>query len=529
MEAQRLERRPLTTALTRTLDSEGNLVRNTAGEIAQAIRQTKAGMKWQEWFGRESRDAMFVINSALQRVRGITNGEILVPDDALSGLAHEAVKFDQTIKDMGVDSVELFDRIQQGNYTNAPPQMLEAMEMTRDFNQRVATMLQERQLTVMFDNELYDLPTGLRLKAQERVVNRQQQLMDVRGRVEASALDPTSATPQSAVQMALDAFDRPRMQSRYAETSDQTKLSRINDISRADLTLHHQSMIRQLENMGYDATYLREGWQFVEGRAPKFRNGKQVGNGYPKNPQVYGDRLREVLANPDMLPKVKLGTLEEAIDFLKGKTRDKRMGQGAQMVLAGIKDNNPKLITRGLEHLRRTPAWENEAVINRIKAIRETTKFVEGSKLKGATQEALAAAQKRMREVSNEAVPSRFIPEVERQTRLRAKERALDINTVDQAAEITRLADDGMWTSIPNFTDQMYRSIQREAAREWKRWRDQGFDPIYVHTVTPNKVFSALQPKAGIIPNLHLLGEEAQSGHGPGREERRAGDDGSDA
>lgn len=500
MEAQRLERRPLTAALTRTVDEEGNLVRNTAGEMALAIRNSKAGRKYQEWFGRESRDAMFVVNGALQRVRGIMNGEIVVPDDALSSLARDAVEFDKRITDMGVDTIELFDRMTQGNYNNATPQMLEAMEATREFNQQVSTMLQDRQLAVMFDKELYDLPTGLRLKSQERQVARAEELADLRGRVEMSALDPTMDA-RTSVQRMLDAFNRPRMQGRYADTADQTRLARLNDISKSELTTYHNAMVQQLDNLGYDTTMLREGWQFVEGRAQKYRNGKPVGKAYTKNPEQYAARLRQVLDNPDILPRKNIATLDEAIDFLKGKTRDKRMGQGAKLILAGIKDNNGKMITMGLEHLRRTDAWANDAVINRIKAIRDTDRLIQTSRLKGATQESVAKARKNMAQVSNEAVPARFIPEVERQTALRARDQALEINTVDQAEMITKLADDGLWTDIPNFTPDMYRTIQREAAREWKRWRDEGFDPIYVHTVTPNRVFSALQPKAGIVPN----------------------------
>jgi len=503
-------RRPISTALLNKVDAENNIIRNTAGELTDLVRDSRAGMKAREYFGKESRNAVFFVNAAMQRVRGIMGGEIKVPDDTLVPLAREAVEFNDRLLELGIDDAmmpELVDRMRESRYADAPPNMLEAMELTRNWNERTATLLQERNLAVMFDNELYDLQTGIRLREGERSVNRTKSFVDMRGRVETSALydGTTPASPVTAVQSMIEAFNRPRNQPLPpgVKLSPEERLAGVDNIAKNELSLRHNVMIRELENLGYDTTPLSQAWQYVEGRKPTYnkQTRKQKGKGYPKDPKVYTNLLDEIRANPDLLGKRDIVPLTDTIQALKDKLRDPKIGPAAKTTLDAIRDNNPIGITRGIEMLRRTDMWEQTGVINRLKAIRETQRFIGKSKLSAQSPELLAKQAERFGKVSSEAVPARFIPELDRQTRLRSKERAIAINTVDEAAAITKMADNGDWTSIPGFTDQMYRQIQRESAVEWKRWRDDGFDPIYVHTVTPNKMFSALQPKAGIVPN----------------------------
>lgn len=510
MMAERQARRPISTALANTVDAEGNIVRNPVGEMVDKIRDTRGGQKLAEYFGRDSRDAVFILNASQQRVRSIIGGEIDVPDNAIVPLARRAVEFDNVLKETGVDTVELYDRMQVGNYADANPAMLDAMEQARALQADMATYLQEENLAIKFDGELYDLPTGVRLRETERRVGRTQTLADMRRDVEASAVSGT-LDPKVAIQRTLDAFRRPRFQGQapgVTPTPGQ-RIGMLDNISGKDLTLYHNSMVRSLENMGYDTAPLREAWQMMEGRAQKYKtlkDGKVVktGKSYPKDPAQYELKLQEILADPDKaLAKRNMASVDDAIKYLKDNIRDPKIGPGAKMILAAIADGSasPTVVTKGIELLRRTDAWANEPVINRLKAIRETQRFIKNSKLGDVDAKALAKERAALDTLVNESVPARFLPELQRQTKVKATEKAIAVNTVEQAEEIVRMADNGLWADIPNFTDKMYRQAQREAAMGWKQWRDAGFDPIFVHSVTPNRVFSAVMPKTGVVPN----------------------------
>lgn len=502
---QRLAERPISTALTRKLTPEGDIVRSTAGELTQMMRGSPMGQKLDSWFGQPSRDAIFFANSAKQRVAGIMGGKIDAPDNALAPLAREAVQFQDKLTELGFTTTDqiadLTNRAREGRYTDATPQTLEALELVRDWNGRVAETLNTKQLAVMFDNELYDLPTGIRLKEKERAVKRVEEQVNQRGRIESSMIDPTTVNASQVAQEMGDLFRKPRREAAnpdVALTADQ-RIGRLGQASMTEIRRAHNATVRQLRNAGYDTTELQRAWAAVEGNSGK-RNKKGVLKGrVEKNPDLYRYKLEEIAKNPDVLPKLDMLSVDEAIAKLQTYARDVKAGEGVRNITFGIKNGDLKSITQGLEQLRRTPLWEDQALINRIREMRDTKRFIDNS-YKGVSEKSLAKSRKEFGDLTREAVPARFLPELQRQTRIGARQQALDINTVDEAAEVNRMADMGLWSGIPNFTEKMYRSVQRDAARQWKTWRDEGFDPVYVHTVTPNKALSAVNPYATIVP-----------------------------
>lgn len=502
LESQRLARRPLKTALTRTLDDEGNIIRNTAGEMANVIGQTKLGQAYAGVFGQQSRDAVFITNSTAGRINRIMEGSLSVPDDALAALAPKAVEYQKWLDENGLNerAPELHDALTRGGSTG-DALIDEAVERTREFKALEAEALQQSQQAVMFDNELYDLKKGLQLKEAERGIVRQREFTEHRGTIEAGTFDPTIIQPSQVVSNMLENFRRPRRDPNVPPPTRMERLAGVEQISKNDLTLQHNIMLRKLRAAGFDTRELSEAWQSVEGRFGKRRKDGTISGRVVKDPQVYEDLLKELAVDQSRLPALKMLPVEEAVTKLKSLTRDKSavVAAGVKDVLFGIENRNWNSITKGLEQLRRTDVWNDEALITRLREMRDSGKFID-KHLAKFTDKSLAKRNKDFTQLTAEAVPARFLPEVDRIHRAKLKEKLIPVGDAAAAQKVIELADTGMWAEIPGFTDKMYRQVQREAATSWQALRDQGFDPVFVHTVTPNKANSALHAYATVVP-----------------------------
>lgn len=478
LESQRLAKRPLKTLLTHRLDEAGNIERNTVGELSEMIKQTKGGRYLQQTFGQQSRDAMYASNMAVQRTNAIMNGELTVPNDVLSSLAPKLTEYQAHIDRLGLTGIDqqakLHDILTSGGVTSDPV-LNEAVELTRQLNSDVATAIQQSQQGVMFNGELYDLKKGMALREQERLLSQHRTLTQHRGALEAGTISPELISPEQVI-------------------GDQ--LNNLGTLSGKDLTLQHNILIRKLRAAGVDTSQLSEAWQSVSGRVKKVKGRTVV---IPKDPAVYENVLRQALADPKSLGELPMTSIEDTMSKLKSLTQDEATRLGAKDITFGILNRNFKSITKGIEQLRTTSAWDDTPFITRLREMRDSGDFI-NRHLSKYTEKSLLSRERAFNKFSNESVPARFLPEVGRRTIQGTKEKLIDINGVDQAAEINRLADLGMWSEIPGFTDKMYRTVQREAATQWQTLRDQGFDPVYVHTVTPNKANAALNSYATIVP-----------------------------
>lgn len=505
--SQRMAKRPLTTALTKTLDDSGSIVNTTVGDMAQVVKDSKLGNTMSGYFGQPSRNAMYAVNAAMQRVRNIMQGTVNVPDNVFAPLGVEAVKYDTDIAALGFDEArmpELYDRLQRGDW-NTDPVTVQAMEMTRDFNARLADVLQEQQLAVMFDNELYDLGQGIKLKQYEKGLDTFRSMTQLRGRLEAGVIAPENINVTSVVNDMLTAFDKPRAPAKMPPGSPVDRLTRIDQVSMAEIKLLHNSTIRQLRSAGYDTRDLTKAWEAVEGRtykAPK-NPGRPRTPDVAIDPQRYADKLREVMANPDVLPKLSISTIDEAVSQLKALSRDPKAGAGARDALFGIQNKQWTVVTKGLDQLKRTGKVD-KALINRLVEIRETGRFID-ARLGKFGDKPLRTRERNFANMRAQAVPARYIPEVGRVTKDKMVTKLIDVNGVQMAEEINKLADQGMWEGIPGFDPGIYRKVQRETAQSWLSWRAQAEaqgvrGPVYVHTVTPNKANAAINPYATIVP-----------------------------
>lgn len=502
---QRMAKRPIATALTRTVDSEGNIVRNARGEMANVLAQSKVGRSYSNYFGRPLRDAMYQVNAAAQRTREMMLGTYpALPDDALAPLGREAVAFQDKLNEIGYTgtSAELYDRLIKADFQDMDAPTAQAVELVRDFNARVGDTLAKQGRLVMFNDELYDLGKGLQLKQAQRGVDQTAQYVQQRGMIEAGAVDPTILNPTQAIQHMMDQVNKPRRMGDVPQPNTSGKIAALDQIGAKELTLQHNIMIRQLRNAGYDTSALAEAWQYMDGRTFKPSKKGVRRQDIPRDPSVYNDALRQAYDNVDeFLPKLNMDSIDSAVSKLRSKTRDANpaISRGVKDVLFGIENRNWKSITKGLETLRRTDMWNDQALITRLREMRDTGSFVE-SRLGKYTDKSLTTKQKRLEAAKAEAVPARYMPEIARRTEQAVTERLININDPAQAEFITRMANQGRWTEIPNLTDDLYRKIEKDTARTWQSLRNQGFDPVYVHSVAPNKATSALNPLTAIVP-----------------------------
>lgn len=76
--------------------------------------------------------------------------------------------------------------------------------------------------------------------------------------------------------------------------------------------------------------------------------------------------------------------------------------------------------------------------------------------------------------------------------------------TPEQASELANLVISRQWDNIPGLDGEFVRGlmsqIKKDVAKTWQQLRDEGFDPIFVHRVSPQRANSAIVSSVGPIP-----------------------------
>lgn len=158
------------------------------------------------------------------------------------------------------------------------------------------------------------------------------------------------------------------------------------------------------------------------------------------------------------------GTFQEALKTYSGITRGKtRLGTSSQV---GAKVSPPADIT-----------------LARIANIRNDLRN-------------LVAAEKRVSRLEASNVPARFQPLVAKEINRRLLEeyeiRGGDPDLISQSL-IER-----NYGAIDDWDPKLRQQITREVSANWKTFRDQGLDPIYIHRISPSQEFSLVKP--GVPP-----------------------------
>lgn len=482
--------RPITTTLLNRLpQSTEDLVggpvleRNSAGEMVDKLAQTKPGRFLAKTFSSNSRDVMFAVQSAVQRTRGVMSGAI-APEDALGQIARETVQLRDNLAAIDpalVDNINtLTQRMQLGNFDGMSTNELRGVEQVRQMNQRMGDWMAQNQHAVYFNNELYDVATGQKLLESDRNVTRSAHFNALRKQL--LSTDAGTVDAQALAQQIHDA----------------TQPNAVSGKVSAEGAMTRKALTRQLKNAGYDTTELDQLWTNSQ-RGNRTVNAK--GAPLPVNSLAdYHIALQDVVNGGTTLTQTPRMGLNEIVDYLKAHGSEDTTA-GVDKIQAGINNGEWKTVSEGLDQIQRSksPALSSPDFIASVREARDNARFIDKD-LGTFTDTRHQTRINQLNRLKSESVPARFIPKVAELTRQGLKDRLIPVGDAAEAARINQLADRGQWTQIPGFDEKVYGQVQREAARTWQSMRDNGLDPVYVHSVTPGKVGVATNPLEAIVP-----------------------------
>lgn len=505
--AERLSRRPISTSLMNTLDGEGNIIRNAAGEFIDEATKSRALRPFQQWFSRPERDVMYAVNAAQQRVHNIVTG-YQAPAGQLDELSRDAYRLREDLAALDPELPsripDITARMKRGQMDGLSDADLAGFEMYRDLLHRVTDWKVKNNHAVLYDGEVFDLPTGTRLRSLEVRLREREALNAIRqqivtgvGKGVAGAITDPAQAASGLLTTLRDQLVAPSRQPTVGSArAAQNVASTLGDLDAGAVrgrvkSAYRLGVFRALEGSGYDISYLHA----MEKANP---DGGLVA------------AIDEVLAGRQVLPKTELMNIEQVMQYIADNAKGYK-GTALATLRRGLAKGEWKVVSQALQSIRKQtsiPALSDPVFIESVRQIRENAKLLDG-KFAGYSDKAVSRSRKTLNRARDESVPARFIPEVERRTKLRVKEQLEDnqlipVNTIEEAQRIAELADSGMWSEIPGFSEEMYRKVQREVARDWRRWRNEGFDPVWVHTVTPNRINKVLYPTETVIPTTPI-------------------------
>lgn len=478
----KMERRPLSAVMTNKFDVDGNIVRNNFGQFIDEATESRMIRPLKQWFSTGERDVMYAVNAAGQRVHNVVTGTQL-PKGQLDELSRDAFKLREDLLKMDPDIEarlpDITKRLYTGNYDGLSATDMRALEMYRDLMGRVTEWSVRNNYHVMFQGEVYDLKSGVRLGRARQRVDDIDQVSSIRQRVITGDADPIDVLSKLR-----DIHRRPRRDVAFGQKrTDAQRAAETNSgvVTSSMINTSRQAAIRALKGAGYDISVLQdEAGRLLKGDA-------------------FWSAVDGVIDGTYQLPKRDLMSYAQILETIQA---NKGMFDGTSLAVLdrGIRKGEWKVVSEALQSLRKqkgAPALNDPVFVDSVRQLRDNARFLEKTKV--FSDDALVKAQRKLDEAVNESPPARFIPEIERRTREGTKQFLIDNLDADPDL-IASLADRGMWSSIPGFEESMYRRVQRETAASWQHMRDQGFNPEFVHTVPVNRVNRVFYPAEGVIP-----------------------------
>lgn len=228
---------------------------------------------------------------------------------------------------------------------------------------------------------------------------------------------------------------------------------------------------------GFDATNLKA--VLNNQRGP---NWKAVGHG----PAIA--ELQNLVANPQPRPILTQADLIDAIQPFVGT-----VGKGdpsAGIIVNAIKRGdyataaerfNSVFMSR-TKHIM--PGADD--VLDSLRRQRDTSKYLNSTSI--YSDRVVAQLRKSNNALESRIIPARFQPIVEAQF----KDHLHNVYSTDPNA--LNLIDAGFYSALPNTSVADLAKAKLEIARTWRDLRDQGYDPVFIHSVSPSKLDGLTRP-----------------------------------
>jgi len=486
----RMADRPISTAMFNRIGEDGLPVRSPAGEFVDNIRSTRLGQFLTQHFGRTQQDLMFGLNRIPAEGNAVLEGK-LAPRNEIEAITKAAHDFRAQLGqiDPTLTSVEGMDRMSaiwqamdDDIYTGLDDAQLAAISV---YNTEILPPLTDWTLrnsrNLEYGGEVYDIKTGTMLREARARVQERETLHTVRNAILGG--DPMDAV--GILTQRLRAPGKKPGRRGRMPAIERARSIEAGEVGAKELLLSWRGTRQALRNAGHDTGILDE-------LASKKGGGIASGRFQRAIEDLHEGRIQ--LDTMDSM------TMEQVLEYAKLHSGE---SIAYRDLVNGIARHEWKGVTDALDSLR----GADPAFVRGVRNLRDTARLMDNSTFKQATLDGVATAKGSLGKLEMENLPARFKPKAQEITRdivarklIEVNQDILDTGTAASVEAILRARDAGELAGIPGFTERMYSQAQKEAARTVMAMKADGFDPIFRHSVTPNRVEQSLRFGENIVP-----------------------------
>lgn len=487
--------RPLTGLLTNTVDDAGNLTRNRLGGLVDTARaETRVGQTLDAAFGKTSREIMRMRGGLENRYRGLLHGAVSPESPLEAFLPRIAKTFDRyadvhpeltAITPEGeawrAQAAQDFARGQVDAYD--PGFVADYRGLVDDVGKEAINL----DVLGQWGGELYPTKLVKKLEGRQSVVNTTRRLMELRNEY----LAPSgTVTPERLGAMVDDA---------------------LGEATPAGKTRSARAVAQVFDAHGLDVTGIRSAMAKI--------HRSRGGAGWSEVRQAFADAT--AAAGDSTAALTPRRSVTEIIDTLKRTTNDRQV----TMLETAVRDGKRNRATNALKNLyeRKPPKFPEAEWPAFREDIRSAARRMEfdakvGSK---ATEKRLAQQEGSLANTVQSNPPARFdeILAGNMKQRLGAEAVAAQEKTLgrrlngDEAAQITTAIQERRWkAAFPDMPAEeltkYLRGIEGEIKQTWQALQDEGFDPIFVHKVSPARATATQTGNIGPVPVTASQGKE---------------------
>lgn len=464
------------TVLTNRLDEAGNVAPTRFGEVvssvAEGVGRTRGGRVLREMFGSRSRDVMQMEAAEAELLR--QGRPEIFPDEYAQRVARVRDEVRETAKNYDFDDAtqaELIRVAERGDPSEMallPDDQRTFVDITR---QQVAELAEIKTVWDILSDEdrlakvnvanTEEVFTG----RQARRISQARRRRDIQARVGAIRDDIDTLDPDITPEQILADINR--------VVADRT-------LSKSQHRIAVRTAAENLRARGFNV----DEWM-------KELNKNQIPEMADLPPRAWVEGV---------------DAAEDAALFYGAQSRTRPI---ANRFVDAYKRGDYDQAAKTLNRMRRTDATKTtvdfDTALTQLRARAKTQRWLRKPESKTFTLRKAEKLADRVRKLEAETVPARFEPLVEEKFRqlLEGKVRALysdDPIVLDEY--LRRIGSNEDLASTLGFEPAEINALRREAAQSWQTLRAEGYDPLFVHTVRPERISEITRPR--VVPRRNV-------------------------
>lgn len=477
---------PIKGVLFNRLGGSG-LERNTAGQLVDALGDTKPGQVARATFGKVSREVARDVNLETQALRHGLLGDGPIPS-RFAGM-EDVVEIGRSARRLRDEFAEAQSpewiadtnqKMQLGDYASMTPEQVAYTDRYRELRRPLEDWKLAKQELARVDGEVYTWAEAKPLLLKRRTARRIGELADV-----ADAMHGEQLGLDDYLARAREVAARPTAQAPVPGGSKRTVQAVAAEEESGALTLAHkrkliEGWLTAAQGAGFDTAPILKQLRSLKGS--NIDDAARLLDGFTATQRTVTS-VEQMMATLE--PYVKRGTWPKAnilYDDLKNgrwalaRRHVRELSRNARATIPDVAS-----WTEDLTALERRDKW--------------MTKSLPTTARKDWRAAAVKADEKASQAVAA-APPTRFGPAIAEQVKNRLVQPLTDDVTREQVLNAylhNRLDQVGIDpTEVAKWT--------KDISSTWQQMRDAGLDPVFVHRVHPGRAGELIAPRLGVVP-----------------------------